>query len=145
MDPCPLIEAMLSAYLDGELTQQNRQRAEVHVQTCDACRKKLAELQRIRDGIGALPYPEPTEEQWSRMMQTTITKTGRKLGWLLGIGGGLIWAGYAAYAFVTDSSIAALIKIGAAAVVTGLALLLVAVLIERLRERKSDKYKDVEL
>lgn len=145
MEACHEIEAMLSAYLDGELTQQRRQQVELHVEACSECRSTLDELKRIREGIAGLPSPEPTEEQWSRMMSVTITRTSRDLGWLLGVGGGVILAGYAAYELATDETTAALVKVGVAGVVGGLALLLVSVLIDRIRAARSDKYKDVEL
>lgn len=145
MQACQSIEALLSAYLDGELTQQDRQRVEVHVDACEACHAALAELRRIRDGIGGLHHPEPTAEQWSRMMKTTVAKTSRGLGWMLGIGGGVVLVGYGAYTFATDESVAALKKVGVAAFWGGLGLLLLSVLIDRLRDRKSDRYKDVEL
>ncbi len=145
MEECRQIEDMLSAYLDGELTQQHRQRVEVHVDACARCGKTLAELERIREGIGTLPNPEPTEEQWSRMMRVTVTKTSRGLGWLLGIAGGVLLAGYAAYEFAHDEAVDALVKIGVVGIVGGVALLLLSVLIDRLRARKSDRYKDVEL
>ena len=145
METCRLIEGMLSGYLDGELTQQDRQRVEVHVGTCADCAKTLAELERLRQGIGDLAPPEPTDEQWSRMMRITVTKTSRGLGWLLGIGGYLILAGYAAYAFAKDDTVDTVLKVGVVGLVAGIGLLLFSVLIERLRARKSDRYKDVEL
>ena len=145
MEECRLIEEMLGGYLDGELTQQDRQRVEVHVETCERCRKTLAELEEIREGVGRLQHPEPTAEQWSTMMRITVTKTSRDLGWLLGIGGGVLLAGYATYEFATDDSTAALVKVAVAGIFGGMALLLLSVLIDRLRARKSDKYKDVEL
>ncbi len=145
MDQCRLIEEMLTGYLDGELTQQDRQRVEVHVDGCANCRETMIELGEIRKGIGRLQDPEPTNEQRSRMMRITVTKTSRGLGWLLGIAGGLILVGYAAYEFATDDSVEALVKVATAGAVGGLALLLLSVLIDRLRARKSDRYKDVEL
>ena len=136
---------MLSAYLDGELTQQRRQQVELHVEVCSHCRTTLDELKRVREGIAGLGSPEPTAEQWSRMMSVTMARTSRGLGWLLGVGGAVVLAGYAAYEFATDEATAALVKVGVAGLVGGLALLLLSVLVDRIRAARSDKYKDVEL
>ncbi len=78
-------------------------------------------------------------------MSTTVSKTSRGLGWLLGLAGGLVLASYAAYKFATADATEALVKIAVAGLVGGLFLLLVSVAADRLRARKTDKYKDVEL
>lgn len=145
MSDCKRIEEHLSAYLDGELTQQNRQGVEVHVEACPGCGRTLEELSRIREGISRLDQPQPSEEQWSKMMRITITKTSRGLGWLLGVGGALVLVGYGVYEFATDDTTGALVKFGVAAVSCGALLLLLSVIIDRVRARKSDRYKDVEL
>ena len=145
MAECRDIEEKLSGYLDGALTQQDRQAIEVHLDRCDACRTTVAELERIREGVAGLTTPQPTAQQWSRMMSTTVSKTSRGLGWLLGLAGGLVLASYAAYKFATADATEALVKIAVAGLVVGLFLLLVSVAADRLRARKTDKYKDVEL
>lgn len=145
MSDCSAIEESLSAYLDGELTQQDGQRVELHVEGCLKCRTTLEGLSRIREGVSQLDQPQPSGEQWSRMMGFGISKTSRGIGWLLGIGGVLLLIGYGAYEFATDDRTDALIKIGVAGAVGGGLLLLLSVAIERLRARKTDKYKDVEL
>ena len=77
-------------------------------------------------------------------MNDTTVKASRGLGWLLFIGGLLAVATLALIEFV--SSPAALhIKLMVAAVYGGLAVLFLSVLRQRLIERKSDKYKDVEI
>lgn len=145
MNGCGKIGESLSAYLDGELTQQDRQLVEVHVEGCRRCRSTLKELSRIREGIGQLDPPQPSKEQWSKMMSLGISRTSRGFGWLLGIGGSLLLVGYGAYEFATDETTEALVKIGVAGGAGGVLLLLVSVLTDRLRARKTDKYKDVEL
>ncbi len=145
MNDCSHIEESLSAYLDGELTQQDRQRVELHADQCDRCTQALAELTRIREGISQLRQPEPNEIQWSRMMRLTATKTSRGVGWIAGIAGGVVLAGYAVYEFATDETTDAFFKVATAALAGGVLLLLFSVLMERLHARKSDRYKDVEL
>ncbi|MFQ5501523.1 MAG: anti-sigma factor family protein [Phycisphaerae bacterium] len=145
MEDCRPIEEKLSAYLDGELPQQDRQRVEVHVDRCDRCRKTLSELERIHTALGADPWPEPSDAQWSRMMSVPILKTSRGLGWLFGIGGTIVLAGYAAYEFATDETTDALIKVAVAGLLGGMGLLLLSVLIERLRAKRTAPYEDVDL
>lgn len=139
------LEQLLSGYLDDELTQQQRQRVELLLESSPEHRTRLEELAGLREGIAGLKGPEPTAEQWSRMMSGLTRKTSRGLGWLFGIVGAVILAGFAAWQFSVDETVPALIKIGVLAVVLGVWFLFVSVLLDRLEARKTDRYKDVEL
>jgi hypothetical protein len=69
----------------------------------------------------------------------------RGLGWILFIVGVLGISGIAIYEFIIDTSMATPIKILTGLAWIGLGVLLVSVLRQRLIERKTDKYKDVEI
>lgn len=69
----------------------------------------------------------------------------RGLGWMLFIVGVLGISGIAIYEFVIDTSMPTHIKVLTSLVWIGLGVLLVSVLRQRLIERKTDKYKDVEI
>ena len=72
-------------------------------------------------------------------------KASRGLGWVLFIAGVLLMGGIALYHFVVDDSMATWQKLIFVAIYGGLAALLFSVLRQRLIERKTDKYKDVEI
>ena len=74
----------------------------------------------------------------------TVNAT-RSIGWLLFLGAVLICGGVGIYEFVLDSSMSTFEKTMIGAVYGGLALLFFSVLRQRLIERKTDKYKDVEI
>ena len=78
-------------------------------------------------------------------MADTSVKATRGIGWLLLIGGVLAAAGVAVFAFLTDPSIEWHAKLIASAIYGGLAVLFISVLRQRLIERKTDKYEDVEI
>ena len=69
----------------------------------------------------------------------------RGLGWILFIAGVLGISGIAIYEFVIDTSMPGYIKVLTGCVWIGLGVLLLSALRQRLVERKSDKYKDVEI
>jgi len=136
---------LLSGYIDGELTQQQRQRVEVHCSDCADCERELADLTSLRKEIGASELSQFGEDTWRETMADTTTKTARGIGWILLIGGVLVAAGIAVFAFLTDPSIELRAKLIAGAIYGGLALLFISVLRQRLIERRTDKYKDVEI
>ena len=78
-------------------------------------------------------------------MKEHTSGAGRGLGWILFIAGVLGISGIAIYEFVIDTSMPTYIKVLTGLVWIGLGVLLVSVLWQRLIERKTDKYKDVEI
>jgi len=135
----------LSGYIDGELTQQERQRVEVHCADCVQCARELEELRALRETIGAAKLSQFGEDTWRETMADSSVKAARGIGWLLLIGGVLACAGIAVLAFLTDPSIELRAKLIAGAIYGGLGILFISVLRQRLIERKTDKYKDVEI
>ena len=136
---------LLSGYIDGELTQQQRQRVEIHCDNCSACAKDRDDLAGLRAAVGASSLSQYGEDTWRETMSDTTTQTSRGFGWLLLIGGVLACAGIGIFAFITDPSIEWYFKLVAVAIYGGLALLFISVLRQRWVEQKTDKYKDVEI
>lgn len=136
---------LMSGYIDGELTQQERQRIEVHCDSCSECSSTLAELIELRETVGNSRLSVTGEDKWREIMDDTTVKVSRGIGWLLVIGSALIVGGMGLFAFVTNLSIGLGAKILIALVYGGPVALFISVLRQRLIERKSDKYKDVEI
>ena len=137
---------LLSGYIDGELTQQDAQRVRLHCDTCEQCRQGLDELRRMRELIGQTSLSNISQTEWRETMSDTTVKATRGLGWLLFTGGLLIAVGVGVYEVITsDHSWTLLEKLIVGGVYGGLLLLFISVLRQRLIERKTDKYKDVEI
>ena len=135
----------LSGYVDGELTQQQQQRVDVHCASCAECAKDLHELQELRESIGNARLSNKNQDEWREMMNDTTVQTTRGIGWLLLIGGVLVCMGIGVFVFLFGSSVSLVEKLIVSAIYGGLALLFYSVLRQRLIERKTDKYKDVEI
>jgi len=142
---CQQIDEMLSGYLDGELTQGDRQRVELHLESCSKCNELYKELAELRQAVGEMSFGEMSRKEWSEIMNDLPVRTSRGAGWLLYVAGFLIVCGYGFYEFMGDDTVPALIKTGIGALVIGSLLLFASVLRERLIVRKTDKYKDVEI
>ena len=135
----------LSGYMDGELTQQQRQRVELHLQGCEECTAMLQELSALRERMGQSRLSPAFEDKWREVMDDPGVQASKGIGWLLLIGAGMIILGVIIVAFFSDSGISTAWKILISAFYLGLAALFVSVLRQRLIERKTDKYKDVEI
>jgi len=132
----------LSGYMDGELTQQQRQRVEIHCDACTECKKNLEELQVLQESIGKARLSELNQDVWRERMDNATVRTSRGIGWLLILGGVLAAMGIGIYEFVIDTSLGLVEKLVIGAIYGGFVVLFFSVLRQRLIERKTDKYKD---
>lgn len=130
----------LMRYLDGELPAEDRRRVAAHVSGCGECRRELTMQREIKTSLAASAESGVPEESVWASVHGRLT---RPLGWGLLVSGAALWAGWAAYLFVTsDAHLVGKLAIGA--VVVGVALLLVAVGAERYRDWKTDPYREIE-
>jgi predicted anti-sigma-YlaC factor YlaD len=136
---------LLSGFLDGELTQQQRQVVTLHCADCERCRDDLAELRALRERISGAPLSELGEDKWRENMNDSGVELSRGIGWLIFLAGLMVAGCYFVFLLLTDSGMPLIIKIILVGVYGGLGVLLFSVLRQRLIERKTDKYKDVEI
>lgn len=136
---------LLSGYVDGELTQQQRQQVEVRCRDCPRCRQDLQDLRALRERLGRARLSEIGEDRWRESMDDTTVMTTRTIGWLLFVVAALALGAWLLAGFLTDTGIGPGIKLIFVAFYGGLAVLLVSVLRQRLIERRTDKYEDVEI
>ncbi|MDX2427288.1 MAG: zf-HC2 domain-containing protein [Xanthomonadales bacterium] len=136
---------LLSGYVDGELTQQQRQLVSLHCDECDECRDILTRLRELRQSVGKAHLSELGEDKWRETMNDSTVQTTRRIGWLMLIAGLLVIAGIGIVGFLFSDEVPVGMKLIIIAVYGGLATLLFSVLRQRLIERKTDKYKDVEI
>jgi len=67
-----LPDELLSAYLDGEVTAEERAAVEAHLATSDAARQLLSELQSLRSDMGALPRARVAANFSDRVVQAAV-------------------------------------------------------------------------
>jgi hypothetical protein len=59
---CQQTQVELSAYIDGELSAEMWVAVERHVAGCASCRKRVAELRKLAEGVAALPKSQPAPQ-----------------------------------------------------------------------------------
>jgi len=137
---------LLSGYIDGELTQQVRQRVRLHCEACAECSGELERLAEMRRRVGQSTLSNLDTAAWREKMDDNTVKTTRGAGWLLLIGGALVGGAFLAFELFSGASeLSTLEKVIFGGIYGGLLLLFISVLRQRLIERKTDKYKDVEI
>ena len=91
---------LLSGFVDGELTQQQRQLVTLHCDECTECRENLANLRALRERVGKANLSEVGEDKWRETMNDPTVQTTRGIGWLLFIAGLLVIAGIGLVGFL---------------------------------------------
>jgi len=144
MNDVNINEERLSAYLDDELTQQEAQKVQAALRRSPELQRNLEDLRRLREEVRQLDFPQPTENEWRKVMSGVTFKATRGLGWLLWVGAAVVLIGYGLYEFADDPSVALIERLGVFVMLAGVALVFLTVLWERIKAYKHDKYKDIE-
>jgi anti-sigma factor RsiW len=82
--PCPEIEEQLSAYLDGELRDEERETVDAHLAGCPECTSILEGLRETIRSVGSLPRLEAPEGFSDRMMGRIKPRRVTPIGWRIG-------------------------------------------------------------
>ena len=64
---CEESRALLSIYIDGELSSDERVQLEVHLDGCTECSAELAELRCLASSYRKLPSPKLPQDLWARI------------------------------------------------------------------------------
>ncbi len=135
-------EELISGYLDGALPQMDAQRVRLHVEECGSCKTLLGELETLRETARTTRFHAPGNDEWPELPKTRPARFSRGVGWVVLIAWLLAISGLALWRIVTESGDPweIFLYLGLPG---GVLLLFVSVLLDRLRELKTDRYTGV--
>lgn len=81
VENCELYSDLISAYVDGELTDEDSARLQAHLNQCESCRALLSMMLSIHDTAPELEQ-EPPKELLSRVMSSVSAEKKNKSGGL---------------------------------------------------------------
>lgn len=85
---CIQIQDLLDEYLDGALSPLQKVAFEYHVSECNGCRQHVAFAQQLQRQLVDMPYPSPSDDFESRILQSmpasTISSRQRNYGFAAG-------------------------------------------------------------
>ncbi|MDD3580462.1 MAG: zf-HC2 domain-containing protein [Desulfobacca sp.] len=65
---CQKVKELLSAYMDDELSEAQRELVQAHLGKCPVCRQELARLERLWQTLAALPEVAPPADLVERVL-----------------------------------------------------------------------------
>lgn len=156
---CQETEPLITGYLDRELTQSDRQRVDLILESCEQCATTYREIKKLREDVRNLSFDQLTNTEKNKMTTNATTGLGANLGQLLVIIGMIVVYGVGAFwiswELITDAKFAEtgdvddkvplFIRFGLPALIGGLGILFFTVLFQRLKTARIDKYRDVQI
>ena len=135
-------ESLLSGYLDGALTQGETQRIRLHLEECASCRQQVEEMRTLREVALSTRFTAPPEDRWPELPKTRISRFSRFSGWLLVILWLVVVSGLALWRFLSNTGdpVEIFLVLGLPG---GFVLLFASVLLDRLRDLKTDRYRGI--
>lgn len=134
-------EDLFSGYLDDALTQADRQKVRVRLESCAACRQLVEELRAIRENALTTRFKPPHDALEAERPRSLLSGVLRSTGWLVLI----VWLvmNVALIFFLDIEDDAGFVRLIVGASLLGWTLLLASVLMDRLRDRRTDRYRGV--
>ncbi|MEZ5395745.1 MAG: zf-HC2 domain-containing protein [Bryobacterales bacterium] len=76
------LDKMLSAYLDGELTQQEHQRVRLYLEDCEEAGEEYRELVELKKLTSGLSFAPPPDDRMDELAEALSVQAPRRMGWL---------------------------------------------------------------
>ena len=131
----------LMRYLDGELSPEERARVEKQISTSTEMQREVAVFGKMKEDFRTMSFAGSMNQSIWEQVNRRLT---RPAGWTLLVSGLLTFTAYGIYLYVTSAA-DLWEKLGSAAIVIGVLMLLGSVIYERYREWLTDPYRDLQL
>ena len=138
---------LLMAYLDDEISDEEKVELEQHLTECEECTKELADFKSLKSITDDISLYRPEDEVFDQYWSSKYNRMERSVGWILLSISCMAMLFYGGYMLVEeiidDPTLSWVFKAALIAFIAALSILLVSVLRERLNNRKNNRYKDV--
>lgn len=138
---------LLSGYIDGELSPDEKTELEMHLKTCSDCRKELEVFQELKEVTGAMKYADIPEHVWDNYWRGIYRRLELSIGWILFSLGAVLILACMCYGvfqnFFLNPDEPLILKIGVGTLILGAIFLLVSVTRERIFAYRRDRYKEI--
>jgi anti-sigma factor RsiW len=130
----------LMRYLDGELPVERAAAVEAALTTDTELRREYEIFRRMKGDLNEMRTDMRAQ---GTVWDSVNRRLTRPVGWILFLAGLAVWLAYAVYAFLTGPE-AMWEKLTIGAVVIGVGMLFLSVVVDRLRDLKTDPYREIQ-
>ncbi|BBM86479.1 hypothetical protein [Candidatus Uabimicrobium amorphum] len=146
---CERVKMLLMLQKDGEITDSQQRELQQKLDNCHncSCLQYWQNFTAMEEEMQELKFIEPQEQAWRLYWNNVYNQIERRMGWILASCGAIVLILYAIYEIFkelwwnTNTPVA--IKIGLAALITGMTIVFVSVVRESLILRKHDPFERI--
>lgn len=141
------IKKLVSAYIDGEVNDEEKKQVETHLSRCKECQQEFRELTALEEVLHNMTLKKPSKEIWDVYWSSVYNRLERKIGWIVLSLGLIILIGIGAFPaiknLILNPEIPLVLKIGLLIFSAGGIIVFVSILREQLFFWKRERYKEV--
>lgn len=144
---CEDSKERMMAYLDGELGETELLEFTSHLERCEACRRELEQLEKIKEVSRGMRFIKPSDEVWDQHWTCIYNRVERGAAWVFLSLGAIVLGVFVVYnlcaGLFADPAVSLWIKLGVGALIVGGVTLFVSVVRERIATYRVDPYREV--
>lgn len=142
---CEEYKLLVQALADSELELNDNDTAELflHLSGCSSCREDYYSTVKLKNRVRMTGDFKPTDDWLIKLEKRRSSKIVRKIGYFLIFVPYVLLIGLELRELFTDGSEGLLLKASIGAIVSGVFLLLIYTIVSRLKESKTDRYKEI--
>jgi len=140
---CEEARLKVQALIDSELAEDEIEETLEHIQSCYSCRKAYIDLISVKHELKGVSFPAPRKEWFETLEKNPVRRGASMLGRLAFIGSYLLLIAYTVVTFIREEGKDPFALVAVLGICAGFVILLAISIADRMRERKSDRYKEV--
>ena len=139
---------LLSGYIDGELSPDEKTELENHLKECAECRGELESFRTLKEVTGAMKYADVPNHVWENYWGNLYRRLELGFGWIFFSIGAIIILAFGGFYLIKDFFFSPepplVLRIGIGIGLFGVIILLVSALRERVFAYNRDRYREVD-
>jgi len=145
---CEEMKFKVMALLDNELPDSEINFVREHLEGCPVCSEKYLSLKKVKEITDTMKFKELPEMYWDEYWTHVYNKMERGISWIFISIGAIIVLSFIMWTavsnLITDTHISPMLKTGIFVLSTGIVILIVSVVREKIMVKRIDKYREVE-
>ena len=138
---------LLMGYIDEELSPEDIVRFETHLSECEECKDDLKQFKELDEIVSPVEFITPEDKLMDNYWSKPYRKIERKIGIISLLFGFSVLIGFGLIEFGTElwfeSNLPVFVKFSIYSAITGVIILVISLLREKLFLRKKQRYSEV--
>ncbi len=145
---CEDIQKLMMAYLDEEISENEKDLVEKHLAECEKCRAEFDSFTQLKEVTDKVKLADLKEDIWAGYWKGVYKRIERGAGWFFLSIGAIILLALGVFQFFKnlflDPGVSFIVKIGICFLAFGIIVLLVSIIRERVFAFKKERYREIE-